>query len=238
MKKFIFLLFSIFSFFVFFRVQAQDIIIKKNAEEIPAKVLEVEIEVIKYKRQDNLEGPVISISKADVFMIKYANGTKEVFNAAPANTTNNKVQEPPIIEMIRLNGPRLGFTVVTGRLADRLDDRLNAGPVLSQFGWQFETRLFTTDNGTSGLFEFIPLIGGLEQGKFLPSLNGLIGLRGAKGLEFGVGPNVSVAGAALAFAFGTTFQARNINYPVNVAVVPGNQGLRFSLLVGFNARRN
>jgi len=59
---------------------SQDIIILKNGDEIKATVSEIDIDVIKYKKFDNPEGPAYSIKKAEVFMIKYANGTKDVFN--------------------------------------------------------------------------------------------------------------------------------------------------------------
>ena len=34
---------------------------------------------IKYKKWENLEGPVYNIDKKEVFMIKYSNGSKDVF---------------------------------------------------------------------------------------------------------------------------------------------------------------
>jgi len=58
---------------------AQDIIIMKSGDEIQSIVTEVGIDVIKYKKFDNPEGPVYSVQKANVFMIKYKNGTKDVF---------------------------------------------------------------------------------------------------------------------------------------------------------------
>lgn len=224
---------------------AQDVIIKRTGEEISAKILELTPDQIKYKRQDYLEGPTISIFKREVFMIKYANGTKETFNPAPTGyapgTLGNPLppaQAPGQQNPIKLSGPRLGFTVLTGSLVDKAREEVGVSPFLTQFGWQFETRIFTTENGMSGLAEFIPLVGGLEQGKFLPSLSALIGLRSAKGFEFGVGPNVSPAGAGLAIAVGTNFQSEGVNFPVNVAVVPSKDGMRFSLLFGFNSRKN
>ena len=56
-----------------------DNIIFKNGEELDAKVVEITTEVVKYKRCDNLEGPLISVSKNEIFMIRYKNGTKELF---------------------------------------------------------------------------------------------------------------------------------------------------------------
>ena len=35
-----------------------------------------------------------------------------------------------------LVGPRLGVTLVTGKAADKLQDELDAGPFITQFGWQ------------------------------------------------------------------------------------------------------
>lgn len=59
---------------------AQDIITLKTGEEIKAKVNEVELNVIKYTKFDNQTGPIYTIYKADVFMIKYENGSKDVFD--------------------------------------------------------------------------------------------------------------------------------------------------------------
>ncbi|MEP1034111.1 hypothetical protein [Ekhidna sp.] len=59
---------------------AQDIIVMKNGDEINAVVLEVGSESIKYKKHDNQNGPTYTIDKAEVFMIRYENGSKDVFN--------------------------------------------------------------------------------------------------------------------------------------------------------------
>jgi hypothetical protein len=222
--------------------QAQDILIKRNGDELEVKVLEINLDEIRYKRFDNLEGPVISVAKSDVFMIKYENGTKvtmtDVVRPAaqqPVYPARNAAQQ----QSLKLSGPRLGFTILSQKYIDHIksDFDTDVNAFMTQFGWQFETRVFTLDNGTSGLFEFVPLVGGLEQGKFLPSLSALIGIRGAKGLEFGIGPNVSLSGAGLVLAAGTNFQSQGVNFPVNLAVAPSNDGMRFSLLFGFNSRK-
>ncbi|QHL86600.1 hypothetical protein GU926_03750 [Nibribacter ruber] len=219
---------------------AQDLIVKRNGEEISAKILEITPDVIQYKRFDYQDSPLISIAKKEVFMIKYANGSKEVITTtlSPAPITFNNVDPTLGQEAIKLGGPRLGFTAIGGTLADELKEDHNLNPFLTQFGWQFETRLFTTSKGLTGLAEFVPLVGGLEQGAFLPSLSALVGLRGAKGFEFGVGPNVSPAGAGLVFALGTNLQSEGINFPINLAVVPSRDGVRASVLFGFNSRKN
>ena len=55
-----------------------DNIILKDGKEISAKVLEVTPDLIKYKKCDNLEGPLFSINKSDVIMIRYSDGTKDI----------------------------------------------------------------------------------------------------------------------------------------------------------------
>lgn len=60
--------------------KAQDIITKKGGEEIKVKVQEVGQTEIKYKLYDNQNGPLYSVNKSDLFMIKYENGTKEVIS--------------------------------------------------------------------------------------------------------------------------------------------------------------
>jgi TM2 domain-containing membrane protein YozV len=59
-------------------IEECDVIVMKNGNEIRAKVLEVGLNELKYKDCGNLEGPLFTISKKDVFMIKYTNGTKTV----------------------------------------------------------------------------------------------------------------------------------------------------------------
>ena len=237
---------------------AQDLLTKRNGDEIAVKVVEITPSEVKYRRADNPDGPLISVWRSDVFLIRYANGTKEVLNSQPAAinsrpvsvaaahtafpadvpTVNNQSPDDAILdEPIRLDGPRIGFTILSANVLDKARESIpDLNPFLTQFGWQFESRLFRMPNGVSGLVEFVPLVGGLEQGKFLPSVSGLLGMRGAKGFEFGVGPNLTPLGANLVLAMGTSFRSNGINFPVNLAVVPGNGGTRVSLMLGFNAR--
>lgn len=224
-----------------FMCQAQDVLTRRNGEEVQVKVLEISPDAIKYKRFDNLEGPTITIAKYDVFMVRYENGTKEVFNQEFPAQVQGAAHAKSVYkqEHLKLAGPRVGFTVLSQKYSDNMQEEFGTdlNSFMTQFGWQFETRVFTLDNGTSGLFEFVSLIGGLEQGKFLPSLSALIGMRSAKGLEFGVGPNVTLSGAGLVLAVGTNFQSQGVNFPVNFAFAPSNDGGRFSILFGFNARK-
>jgi hypothetical protein len=70
---------------------SQDIIFKKDAEEIQAKVIEIGVNDIKYKKFSNPNGPTYVVSKNDLFLIKYENGEKDVFNknSNSSNQNNN-----------------------------------------------------------------------------------------------------------------------------------------------------
>ena len=163
-------------------------------------------------------------------------------------------------DYLRLDGPRFGFTYLpqgtvdqineafgetraeidpeTGQFVDGTDEVIGAVPVVTQFGWQFERRFFQTESGVAGVTEWIPLVGGLERGVFLPSLTFLVGLRGPSGVELGVGPNLSGTGPAYAVAAGVNNDLGGLNVPLNVAAVFGQDGVRGSVLVGFNLASN
>jgi hypothetical protein len=70
-----------------------DIITFKNGEEVKAIVTEVGTSEVKYKKCDNKNGPLYSVKKSEVFMIKYANGSKDFFGnqVATAQDPNNSV---------------------------------------------------------------------------------------------------------------------------------------------------
>ena len=63
---------------------------------------------------------------------------------------------------------------------------------MSQFGWQFETQIVSTNSENQALMEFVVLVGGVEQDALNLSLVWLAGYRLPGGLEFGVGPSVSM----------------------------------------------
>lgn len=63
---------------------SQDIITKKNAEDIKAKVLEVTTSEISFKKFDSPNGPTYRILKTEVLMIRYQDGSKDVFSDAQA----------------------------------------------------------------------------------------------------------------------------------------------------------
>ena len=146
---------------------------------------------------------------------------------------------PPVTNEIDMTGPRFGLTVLSQESVDTLQEKRNitVRPIVSQFGWQFERRLYTNGDGITMLTEWVPLISGLEQGVALPSLNWLVGLRTSTGTEFGIGPNVTPLGVGLVVAAGVTVRSGALHVPLNFAVATGKSGARVSILTGFNVRR-
>ena len=165
----------------------------------------------------------------------------------------------PHTENINASGPRTGFTIFTGDLAKGYELEKEFGgyeavPVMFQFGYQFEVR-YLSSGDFQALFEFIPLITGLDQGLFIPSFNFLHGLRSNKsGFEVAFGPSFSLVSLAVApdgtkfpspkgdldlragfvFGAGKTFTSGRLNFPVNAFFIPGRSGHRFGISVGFN----
>ena len=87
-------------------IKAQDTLSMRSGETILVKVIEVSnvrlewtikgmIEVgtaeVKYKKLDNLNGPVFSMLKSDLLMIKYQNGTSDDFSNEAKKIKNRKL---------------------------------------------------------------------------------------------------------------------------------------------------
>jgi hypothetical protein len=155
-----------------------------------------------------------------------------------ASSTYAQVPGPKSVTPVSLSGPRVGATFLSPGVAQKLkDNQLDTGWAFSQFGWQLEKRIKTGPSGLSAVNEWVFLAGGLEQGVVIPSVSWLVGLRTGSGVEFGLGPNVTPAGVALAMAGGVTVSKGALNVPFNIAVVPSRAGVRVSVLTGFNMRR-
>lgn len=78
---------------------SQDIIVKKNGDEVKTKIIEITEENIKYKEFDFQEGPLRSIKIKQIFIILYQNGKRENFANKPnsekkPNLIGNKNIEP------------------------------------------------------------------------------------------------------------------------------------------------
>ena len=90
-------------------VRAQDNIILKSGQEVAAKVLEVSNADIKYKRTDNPDGPIYTMPARDVFLIKYANGTKDILSQQVGpRQAGPRQAEPQLNRVSGGRGPRIG----------------------------------------------------------------------------------------------------------------------------------
>jgi hypothetical protein len=108
------------------------------------------------------------------------------------NSSNNPNQD-----RLQLDGPRLGFVGFTGNTGKVLQQSKASGgfdgyPVMFQFGYQFEKQ-YLNEGNVQALFEFLPMITGLDQGLFIPSFSLLHGLRSnVNGWEFALGPTINI----------------------------------------------
>ena len=136
----------------------------------------------------------------------------------------------------KLAGPRVGVTMITpgsfssiirgdvSMFSDQVREEWTGstgkyGAAITQYGWQWESR-FADGGDITGVVEWIALVGGMEKGMFLPSASSMVGLRTAKGIEFAIGPNLSLGGIAMVFGAGYNFKFGKLNVPVNIAYVP------------------
>jgi len=147
-------------------------------------------------------------------------------------------QAPPPARVVSLSGPRFGVTMLSPGVVSKLkENSIDVGTAISQFGWQSEKQFYGKQGGVAALNEWVFLLGGLDQSVAIPSVSWLVGLRTQEGAEFGIGPNVTPAGVALAVAAGMTIRTGILNVPMNFAVVPTKAGTRVTMLTGFTWRR-
>lgn len=103
----------------------------------------------------------------------------------------------PYYQTLKLNGPRMGYTFFTGDVARTLQKPKDQGgydawPAFFQMGYQFEKQ-YLNEGQWQALFEFIPMVSGVDQGYLIPSITILNGIRSNKnGLEFAIGPSLNV----------------------------------------------
>ena len=77
---------------------AQDIITKKDGTDIKAKVLEVNENEVKYRRYDYLDGPIFTMLKSEILIVRYENGTTDVFNGKGKSVPVVKSEPEPTVE--------------------------------------------------------------------------------------------------------------------------------------------
>jgi hypothetical protein len=147
-----------------------------------------------------------------------------------------------------LSGPRLGFSYLDDEAIQTINKEISphktdrVGSVITQFGWHFENRFIPDEeSGVTFVWETIPLLGGVNRNLFLPSITGIMGIRMANGMEFGMGPKLSYIdnnggefATSVVYAGGITFKRGSVNIPFNIAIAPSQDGTSISFLTGFN----
>jgi hypothetical protein len=105
---------------------------------------------------------------------------------------------------LSLNGPRMGLSYIggtNGQIVQASEDvgGYDAFPVTSLIGYQFE-KSYLSAGDFQALFEFIVMVGGLDQSRFVPSFTIMNGIRSNNsGLEIAFGPVFEVTQQARGF---------------------------------------
>lgn len=122
---------------------------------------------------------------------------------------DNSVNNPGEF-MLRSDGPRFGVVQILGQEAliikrDKAAGGYDAYPTMFQFGYQFEKQ-YLNQGRLQALFEVIPMVTGIDQGFFIPSLTFLHGIRDNKsGWEFAFGPTARLERTLKGFEFNNRF---------------------------------
>lgn len=136
---------------------------------------------------------MISICVADLLGLEI---DQTIFNSLSNRESYESAINNPYYQKLNLSGPRMGYTFFTGDGADILkrpksEGGFDAFPAFFQMGYQFEKQ-YLNEGKWQALFEFIPLVSGIDQGYLIPSFTIMNGLRSNKnGLEFALGPSVN-----------------------------------------------
>lgn len=148
---------------------SQDIITTRDGDEIEAKVLEIDSQNVKYRLYSEPDGVMYTVRKADLMMIQYENGRKEVF----ANQSSFN-------RMLSLREPAEGL--VPGMKYKELKDIYSPSEYISMPGDPYSP-------GLSGVLSFlIPGLGQMicdEVGRGFGFLGGSVGLAIVTGVGLG-----------------------------------------------------
>lgn len=161
-----------------------------------------------------------------------------------SNVFSQTLSHPLVLSEKNLGGPRLGLTFIhgNGEIVKSLK-RNKMDRLLSQFGWHFEYQVSPTNNlGPSFVVQFVPLFGGVEYGKVIPSLTTAFGIRFPDGIEFGMGPNLvvskdsydkTVLSSSLVLAIGKSIDYGGVSIPLNIVYAISPKGNRASFIFGY-----
>ncbi len=161
-----------------------------NSEKI------VKAQVKEFLKYPNEIQTMIRITLYEMFDIPTDAMVNQIKSLTNEEQYENKLINPDK-DKLNLSGPRLGLTYFEGELSDimqapKWDGGYDMYPVSFMFGYQFEVQYLNSGN-FQALFEFLPTITGVDQGRFMPNLSVLMGFRhNVKGWEFAIGPSVGL----------------------------------------------
>jgi hypothetical protein len=158
-----------------------------------------------------------------------------VLGAAPLLAQNG--DDSVVLQQRSMSGPRMGVTFVSGTHGRDVMRQHNLSSPMSQFGWHFEQITRPQGGGPMFVVQEVLLLGAVEQGTVVPAGTLLLGIRFPNGFEFGLGPNATPVGTALAIGAGWRLQYGGVAVPFNVAFVTSPGALRISFLTGYALRQ-
>lgn len=138
---------------------------------------------------------MIQITMAEMFKQPV---DKEIERQLTASYDLENFRNNPGRYRLQNDGPRMGFTLLTGSAASTFKGPIIDGgfgfenTLMFQFGYQFEKQ-YLNEGRYQALFEFLPMITGIDKKMFIPSLTFMNGIRDNKsGWEFGFGPTLNL----------------------------------------------
>ena len=192
---------------IYAQEQKYDVIIKSDGTKIEAKVLYIELDVVKYKKISNLDGPTYSLNQDDIATILYSNGTVDVFqkkSPSPIPYQDNRLSER--------------------KTCDELQADLERAKRLSRTGGELLAGGFTLLVG-GGICLTMGILGDV-------SYNASMGLIIGGGIGMGIGWNLILPGAICA-GIGNGRQKRIINEMNEVCSIPLNRGGKYPMSLSF-----
>ena len=82
-------------------VFSQDTIFFVKQYQYVVKVIEIEDSKVKYRKFDNLEGPIYSVAKNEILSIHYSNGTRDSFNVAAPAFAEKQLEKNELLKLMK-----------------------------------------------------------------------------------------------------------------------------------------
>ena len=91
----------IFLIFLPATVFSQDTIFFVKQYQYVVKVIEIEDFKVKYRKFENLEGPLYSVFKNEILSIHYSNGTRDSFNVAAPEIGEKQLEKDELLKLMK-----------------------------------------------------------------------------------------------------------------------------------------